>query len=108
MSQPRNADSLAQAQAFDTGSHGVDAPDDLVPGNDGHLGMRQLAVDDVQVGSADTTCGDGDSDLSGAGLPVRQLLPFERRADLVQYHRVHETSSGSRTIVEVRSADEEA
>ena len=89
VAQPGDAHALTERQSLDTGAERIDAADDLMPGDDGHLGLRQLAVDDVQVGSTDPAGGDRDADLPRPRLAVRKFRPFERLADLVQHHGVH-------------------
>ena len=89
MTQPGGADAFADAQSFDAGSQCIDVTDDLVPGNDGYLRERQLAVGHMQIGAADATGSDRDSDLPGPGLAVRELGPIAWLADLVQHHGVH-------------------
>ena len=60
-----------------------------MPGNDRRLGVGQLAVQHVQVGSTDTASQHLDPDLARSWLPVRQIGPYEGSPWLVQYHRFH-------------------
>ena len=61
--EPGNADPLADREAFDAGAEPLDEADDLVAGNDRQPLVRQLAVDDVQIGAADAAGLDADQQL---------------------------------------------
>ena len=54
--------------------------DDLMAEHERKLGMRQLAVEDMQIGAADTACRDLDEDLAGPRLGHSDLGGFQRRA----------------------------
>jgi hypothetical protein len=85
-SEPRHADSLARREALAAGGH---APDDLVAGDEWELRLRELAVDDMDVGAADAAGGDLEQDLSGSGLRLREVGWPERLALPFQHHRAH-------------------
>jgi hypothetical protein len=54
-----------------------------VPGNERELRTEQLAVDDVEVGAADTASRHAQKDLSLLGLRHRNLLEPQRLAGRV-------------------------
>src|SRR5439155_20998249 len=66
--QPRDADTLARREASRPGPAALDLAHDLVAGDDRRSHERQVALDDVEVGAADTACGDPHADLAGARL----------------------------------------
>ena len=69
--EPGHADPLARArEPRRPRPRADDVADDLVAGNDRQLRLRQLAVDDVQVGAADGARGDLDQHLPGARPPA--------------------------------------
>ena len=51
--------------------------------------MRQLAVDDVEIGAADGTGGDLHRDLVIAGLSRRKVARLERPSWPMQHHCPH-------------------
>ena len=53
VTQPWNTDVLTDLQAFDVRAERINAPNNLVAGNDGYLRMRQLTVDNMKVRAAD-------------------------------------------------------
>src|SRR5919198_1984892 len=61
--------------------------DDLVPDHERKLPVRQLSVDDVEVGTADRTGLHRDKELALFGLGLRQLGRPQRLARLGQHHR---------------------
>ncbi len=67
-----------------------DAADDLVAEDEGELGMRQLAVENVQVGATHPAGGDLDQDLTGPRLRHLQFGAPERLAGRIQHHRPHD------------------
>ena len=69
----------------------IDPSDDLVTRDDRRLGVRQLAIDHMQVCTADAAGEDLHSDLTWPGMRVGQLRPFEGRVRLVEQHRLHQT-----------------
>jgi hypothetical protein len=76
-------------QARDTGPELVNPADDFVARNDWRSWIRQLAVDNVQIGSANPAGTDPYTDFPWAWMTVRQVNPFERCAGRVQSHRLH-------------------
>ena len=70
MPQPGHADALAEAQPLDARAERVDAPDDLMAGNDRQARMRQ--TDLLQVLASFT--------LPSSFLPVPLAFFFYRRS----------------------------
>ncbi len=70
----------------------LDHADDLMPGNDRKRDLRQLAVDDVQIGAADAAGLDPQPRLAGPGRRLRPLELLQWRADLGEGHRLHENA----------------
>ena len=68
--EPRDSNRIAGREALASRQR---SPDDLVPEHEGELRLRQVAVDDVQVGPADAARLDGDDDLAGGGLGIVDL-----------------------------------
>jgi hypothetical protein len=65
-----------------------DAPDNLVAGNDVRFGMRQVAVEDVQVGAADATGGNAHQDMPARRRPQHPLDALQRCAGPIEGHGV--------------------
>jgi hypothetical protein len=55
MAEPGDADTLPEADSPDTLADDVDAPDDLMTGNDGQGRLGEIAIDDMQIRAADAT-----------------------------------------------------
>ncbi len=68
---------------------GDDLADDLVAGDQRQLGVRQFAVDDVQVGPADGAGLDPHQHLARAGGRVGDLRRAQRPAGGVEDHGEH-------------------
>jgi hypothetical protein len=75
MPKPRHADALADAKAIDPRPDRIDTADDFVTRHNRQCQIRQIAVDDMQIGAANAARGHLYAYLAGAGLPVRQLRP---------------------------------
>ena len=89
VAEPRNADALTHAQPFDGRPDHIDTADDLVAGDDRHLRIGQLAIDNMQVCAADAAGGNLDSNLTRPRLPIGKIGPFKRSPKLFQHHRLH-------------------
>jgi hypothetical protein len=89
MAEPGNTDALTNAQITYTRTNRVDSPYDLMAGNDWHFRVRQLAINNMQVGATNTTGSNPNSDLPGSGLPIGNLLPFKGRSKFCKHHRFH-------------------
>jgi hypothetical protein len=70
VAEPRNADTLANAQALDFGTDRVDTAYDLVARDNRNVRVGQFAVDDMKVGTANSTGTHLDSYLARPGLPI--------------------------------------
>lgn len=71
------------------------ATDDFMAGDDRYLRVGQVAVDHVQIGSADAAGGDGDAHLARARLPIRQLHILGGLVQRIQHHGVHGVQAGT-------------
>ena len=80
VAEPRHADAHADAKRCHAGAQRRHDTDNLVAGYQRQLGIGQLAIDDVQIGAADTAGLHLDQDLAGAGRRRGQRRRFERRA----------------------------
>src|SRR5262249_11841796 len=98
--QPGNADALADPALADIGAHRDNLADDFVSGNKRQLRMREVAIDHVQISSANCTGLYPHRYLRRArcrcwylALPKRSLRPLEN-------HRLHGQSieSGGRLL----------
>ena len=82
--QPRDTDAFARR---------LDDPDDLVPGDHRRATYRQLPLDYVQVGPADTAGADVDQQVSVRGFGGLDIFdpqrPLADRPRLTQYARLH-------------------
>ena len=81
MAKPRNADTLTHFQSLHTSPDRINPPDDLMPGNDRHHWIWQLAINNVEVRAADPASGHFHSNLAGSGLPFGQFCPFKSSSD---------------------------
>ena len=66
VAEPSDADARARFEV-DPLADGVDAADDLMSRHNGQLGVRQFAVDDVEVGAADSAGLDSNANLARSG-----------------------------------------
>ena len=89
MSEPRNADALADFESRDAIAEPTDPADDFVPGNNRQPGLGQVAVDHVQIGTADAAGGYRHLYLSRAGFGIGYFGHFQGLARLRQNHRFH-------------------
>jgi hypothetical protein len=89
VAEPGDADALAKVRALDAGPDRIDAADNFVAGDNGYAWVRELAVEDMQIGAADPAGRDAHPDFAGAWAAVGKLGPFEGGAWRLQYHRVH-------------------
>ena len=96
--EPGHADARTDRRGGYAGPMGRDPPDDLVPGHDRQLGVRQIAVDHVEIGAAHPAGLDLDQDFSRARRRHRPLTHHQGRAGPVENHRTHgcRSSSGPR------------
>ena len=80
---------MAGLQTLDAGPDFVDPADNFVAGDDRRQRVRQLAIEDVQIGAANPAGGNTDADFAEPGMTVRQLGPFKLGPGGFQYHRLH-------------------
>jgi len=66
--EPRHADAITGGEALHAAARADDAADDLVPGNDGQLDRREVAVDDVQIAVAHARRRGADQHLAAVRL----------------------------------------
>ena len=90
VAEPGDADAPADGERGGAGAAGQHLAHDLVAGDQGQLGMRQLAVDDVQVGAADRAGLDPHQDLARAGDGVGELGRAQWLAGGVEDHGEHD------------------
>src|SRR5206468_7934188 len=64
VTEPRHADAIADLEAGDAVADLIDDTDNLVAGDQRDLGVGQLAVDDVEIGPADSARADLDEQLA--------------------------------------------
>ena len=88
--EPRDADTLARAEAFDAVAELLDAADDFVAGHERQFRMRKFAIHDVQIGAANGARSDAYQHLSRAGLWHGQLAPGQRAPRCIQNHGAHD------------------
>ena len=88
-SKPGNADPLSKFQTFDVRAERIDSPDDFMARNDRELRVRQLAIDNMEIGPADAACFHPDPKLARAGDGIGQFLEDQRPARFVQDHAKH-------------------
>ena len=93
VAEPGHADALADLEAADAGAETIDPSDDFMAGNDRDARVGQFAVDDMEIGAADAAGRDFQADFAGAGQGIGTLRPFERRADPVENHGMHQATS---------------
>ena len=77
MAEPRYAHTLANLEIPDVRAYRVDATDNFVTRDDGHLRVGQLAIHDVQVGAANAAGGHLDANLVRSRSSIRKFGPFQ-------------------------------
>src|SRR5581483_4654309 len=96
--EPGNAHTVAFAEARDARPHLLDPADNLVPGDDGKLRIRQLAIDDMEIGPAHAAGGHAYEHLARSRLALGDVPHLQRRAGPLEYHRFHRTLHLGRVI----------
>jgi len=89
MSEPGNPDAFPELQSRHARAERIDSSDDFVAGNDWDMWIGKFAIDDVKIRPADAAGENFDANFAGAWRAVRQLRPFQRRPNLIEYHRLH-------------------
>ena len=74
VSEPGDADPVAEAMCRDVVADEVDAADDFMSGNDRIFDVGKLRIDDMKVGPADPARAHLDANFAVAGDRVRALL----------------------------------
>jgi hypothetical protein len=67
MTDPRNADAFIDPQRIDASPERVDPTNDLVTRDDRHPRVGQLAIDDMQVRTADAARGHSNPNFARTG-----------------------------------------
>jgi hypothetical protein len=78
---------------LDSGPGFDDCSHDLVTGNQGQLGMGQFAIDNMQVGAAETAGTDFDKDLTVSGHRIRDRGPAQWASRRIENHGPHTRTS---------------
>ena len=89
VSQPWDADALANAKVRNAVAKRFDAADNFVTRYDGKLWFGEITVDDVQVRTADATGGNTDQYLVQSWDRIRNPAVAQWRPRLVQDHGLH-------------------
>jgi len=90
--EPRDAYSVAEAEAGDTPSGRDYLADDLVPGYEREFRTSEVSVDDVQVRAADRAREHAEKELVRAGFGRRHVGFDEWTSRAVEQHRAHSSS----------------
>jgi len=90
--EPWHANAIAAGEPVDAGAGLGHRADDLVAGNDRGACVRQLAVDDMEVGAADAARVDLHQDLPRSRGRIAQFHPLEGPLRSHQDHRFHALS----------------
>jgi hypothetical protein len=90
-SQPGNSDAIAKLESLNSLAKPLDPTDDFMAGNQGKLWIGQLAIDNVQIGSADSTRSDAHEHFFWTRVSDRHRTSDKRPARSLQDHRVHES-----------------
>jgi hypothetical protein len=90
MAEPGDANALAPPEPHDAAAEQIDAADDLVPGDDRHDGLRQFAIDYMQISTADAACPDLDAHLPRTGKAIGEVFPCQVATDASECHGVHD------------------
>jgi hypothetical protein len=92
VAEPSDAYAGASLKA-DACADGVDAADDLMSRHNGQFRVGQLAVDDVEVGAADSASLDSQANLAGPGRWLGPLLHHEPVVRSMQDHGAHRSEA---------------
>ena len=93
MPEPGDTDLIAHCKLDMAITYGSDASDNLVSGNERKLGVRQVAVDHVEIGAADRARRDFDKHLAATGTRHLPLNRPEGMASSLEHHRLHASTS---------------
>ena len=92
MAEPGHPNARARFE-FDPFADRVNAADNLMSRHNGKLGIRQFAVDDVEIGAADAASLDAHANLARSGQGVRPLLHHEPLVRPMQDHGAHQSNA---------------
>ena len=95
-SQPRDSDAVANLKSLTASPSRLDPADDFMAGNQGKFGLGQLAIDNVQIGSAYGTRSDAHEHFVRTGISDRHRTSDKRLARGLEDHRVHGAFSRKR------------
>ena len=87
--EPRNSDAVPRAEPQGFRTARLHDADDLVPEDERELRLRELAVENVEVGPADRAGRDAEEHLAGTRDRVGNVRGPERTARNVEKHRLH-------------------
>ena len=90
MAEPGHADALADGEAGNFVADRIDRSDNFMAGHERQHGFRQLAIDDMQIGSTDAAGENSQPHLARAGRGQGPLLDDERRMWCAQYDGAHD------------------
>jgi hypothetical protein len=88
-SQPRNSDAVTELELLNSLAKLLNPTDDFVARNQGKFCLRQLAINHVQIGSADGTGSDTHNHFLGTRISDRHRTSDQRLARGLEDHRVH-------------------
>ncbi|MNY37764.1 hypothetical protein D3C86_1723470 [compost metagenome] len=94
MRQPRYADPVARGEAGDAGATHIDPADDFVPRYQRRLWVRQLAIDDMKVSTANAASGHRNPHLGRSRHRNRHKRRAQVRAAAIEDHRAHRVMHG--------------
>jgi hypothetical protein len=77
MTEPRDADALANFQPFDISPKQVNPANNFVPWNDWHFWVRQLAIHDMQIRAAHTAGSHLHANFARSRLRIGDFGPFK-------------------------------
>jgi hypothetical protein len=77
--EPGNSYAIACLEIVNTGTEGIDQANDLMSGNDGDFGKRQVTLHDVKVGVANGTTSDPDANFAETRFLSRKFGQTQRR-----------------------------
>jgi hypothetical protein len=93
MPEPGDTNAIANCKSDIAITHGYYSSDNFVAGNERQFGLREITVDDVEVGAADRAGGDFDKHLAGAWARQLPLNQPKRLANSLEHHRLHVITS---------------
>jgi CelD/BcsL family acetyltransferase involved in cellulose biosynthesis len=88
-SEPGDSDAVTDPVRRDLWTKQVDTADDFMAGDNGIFDVRQLGVDNMEVGAAHPARAHLDTNFSVVGRGIRAFLHLQRRARRRQNHRAH-------------------